>query len=393
MATKEKILSILNEKKDGVSGEILAAECGVSRAAVWKAIDALRKEGFLIEGTTNFGYKICGEKDVFSKSAFESVFFATFPEFSDSHIECFKVIDSTSNYAKRILSECGNLRDSNENLTVAGKKYHNSIFVAESQTAGRGRLGRSFVSPEKTGIYLSVIYAPEGGIVAPERLTAFSAVAVCRALKKLYDIEAQIKWVNDVFYKGKKIVGILTEGVVNFETKKIESAVVGIGINLFDNFDISDDLKKVVGSVFGDDQSADATRCKTAAQIAGETLSIFSENPAEVIKEYKAKSFLIGKNVVVHPIIGDDRSAYAAKVLDIDDKAALVVELIENNRQESERGEIKNREIEKNDENAKIAKSDFQKSCESEIRRNESGGKIRILNSGEVSIKSESVAE
>lgn len=372
MSTKEKILSILNEKKGAVvSGEILAAECNVSRAAVWKAINNLRKEGFLIEGTTNGGYKFCTEGDVFSQEIFVSDFCASFPAFSNSHIECFKVIDSTSTYAKRILSECGNLRDLNDNLTEAGKKYHNSIFVAESQTAGKGRFGRSFVSPEKKGIYLSVIYAPKGGIVEPAKLTAFSAVAVCRALKKLYNIDTQIKWVNDVFYKGKKIVGILAEGVVNFETKKIESAVVGIGINLFDNSEISDDLKKIVGSVCGDNKN-DITRSKVAAQIAGETFLIFNENFADVIKEYKSKSFLIGKNVVVHPVIGDDCSAYTAKVLDIDDNASLVVELPDNHHKN---------DLTENENFADIKTNGQQNFADKK------NGTIKILNSGEVSVK------
>ena len=154
-------------------------------------------------------------------------------------VECFEKIDSTNNYAKKILSECGNLRDENGNLTDAGQKYHNSVIVAECQTAGRGRLGREFVSPKKTGIYLSVIYAPENGIQEPAKLTAFSAVAVCRTLKKLFNLDAQIKWVNDVFLNGKKVSGILTEGIVNFETRKIEAAIVGIGLNIFENNDFS----------------------------------------------------------------------------------------------------------------------------------------------------------
>ena len=350
MKTKEKVLQILQNNNECVSGEILASECEVSRAAVWKAVKSLREDGFLIEGTTNGGYKFCGQNDLFSERAFEAEFSVLFPNFSNSHIECFEQIDSTNNYAKKILSECGNLRDENGNLTEAGQKYHNCVIAAESQTAGRGRLGRVFVSPKKSGIYLSLIYAPKGGIQDPAKLTAFSAVAVCRTLKKLFDIDAQIKWVNDVFYNGKKICGILTEGIVNFETRKIESAIVGIGLNIFENDEFSDELKKVAGAVFNCDYDENidkkATRNRIAVQVAGETLSIFSEDSQKVINEYREKSFLIGKKVFVHPVIGNNE-AYEAVVVDIDEKAALVVRTPD--------------------------------------------GSVKTLNSGEVSIKSESV--
>ena len=91
-----------------------------------------------------------------------------------------------------------------------------------------------------------MIYAPENGITEPAKLTAFSAVAVCRAIKKLYGIQPSIKWINDIFIGGKKVSGILTEGIMNFETARIESAVIGIGINISDNPDaLPDDVKKV----------------------------------------------------------------------------------------------------------------------------------------------------
>ena len=223
-------------------------------------------------------------------------------------------------------------------------------IVAECQTAGRGRLGREFVSPKKSGIYLSVIYAPENGIQEPAKLTAFSAVAVCRTLKKLFNLDAQIKWVNDVFLNGKKVSGILTEGIVNFETRKIEAAIVGIGLNIFENNEFSAEIKQVAGSIFQCENDVDTekkvSRIKIAAQIAGETLSIFSEDSQKVINEYREKSFLIGKKVFVHPVIVNNE-VYEATVLDIDQNAALVVKTLD--------------------------------------------GTIKSLNSGEVSIKSESV--
>ena len=156
MTTKDKVLEILSQNKNkSVSGEKLAEVCQVSRAAIWKAVKSLREQGCIIDGTTNGGYLLSVNGDVFSHELFSSTFKNRWPEFQNSHLETFQEIDSTNTYAKRILSECGNLRDSGGRLTEAGEKYHQSLIVAESQTAGRGRLGRKFISPAKTGIYLS----------------------------------------------------------------------------------------------------------------------------------------------------------------------------------------------------------------------------------------------
>ncbi|MBP3743606.1 MAG: biotin--[acetyl-CoA-carboxylase] ligase [Treponema sp.] len=327
--------------RGAVSGEKLAAECGVSRAAVWKAVNALREQGYQIEGTPNGGY-VLSDSDVLSSDLFTGALNKNFPELKDCHTEVFKEIDSTNTYAKRLLAECGGLRAAGGELTQAGKRYHKAVIVAESQTAGRGRLGRTFVSPAKSGIYLSIIYAPEGGIQNPARLTAATAVAICRAVRKLYGIETQIKWINDIFYKGKKICGILAEGVTNFESGMIESAIVGIGINIKDNPEaFGSELSKVAGSL--GDGSEGVSRCALAAEIAGQTLRIFEEdkdNHANIIEEYRKLSFLIGQTLTVHPLIGDDKSAYSAKAIDIDDNAGLIVELADGARRTLNSGEV-----------------------------------------------------
>jgi BirA family biotin operon repressor/biotin-[acetyl-CoA-carboxylase] ligase len=335
-----------------VSGEALAAECGVSRAAIWKAINALREQGLQIEGTTNGGYQL-KDDDIFSDELFRQTFAANYPDFSESHIECFKEIDSTNTYAKRILAECGNLRDSSGALTEAGKKYHKAIFIAEKQTAGRGRLGRTFVSPEKTGIYISVIYAPKGGITNPARLTACAAVAICRAIKNVIcklpegtSIEPQIKWINDIFVNGKKVCGVLAEGVANFESGMIEAAVVGMGINIKKNTTAFEgQLADVVGTL-EDATSAKISRLEIAAEIAGQVLKIFEEDASSeaahkaIIKEYKEASFLIGRELTVYPLIGDEKSSYKATATDIDDNAGLIVTLEDGSKRTLSSGEV-----------------------------------------------------
>lgn len=338
MNTKDKVLALLVNDKT-VSGEKLASLCGVSRAAIWKAVNVLRSEGIQIEGTTNGGYRLCDD-DVFTQDFFEQTLSIDFPELKDFHSEIFKEIDSTNTYAKKLLSQTENLRLPDGTLTEAGKKYHNSIICAESQTAGRGRLGRSFISPAKTGVYLSIIYAPQGGIKDPAKITAFSAVAVCRAVKELYGIECQIKWINDIYFNGKKICGILTEGFTDFETGTIESAIIGIGINIRDNpaFE-QNNVSQIAGSIEAV-LDKKITRCKLAAHIYANVLKILEEEPATVINEYKKASFLIGKTITVHPIIGDDKSTYTAKAIDIDQNASLIVELPDGTTKALSSGEV-----------------------------------------------------
>ena len=355
MSTKEKVFSILAAQAgagQAVSGEALAAECGVSRAAIWKAINALREQGLQIEGTTNGGYQL-KDDDIFSDELFRQTFAANYSEFSESHIECFKEIDSTNTYAKRILAECGNLRDSSGALTEAGKKYHKAIFIAEKQTAGRGRLGRTFVSPEKTGIYISVIYAPKGGITNPARLTACAAVAICRAIKNVIckfsegtSIEPKIKWINDIFAGGKKVCGVLAEGVANFESGMIEAAVVGMGINIKKNTTAFEgQLADVVGTL-EDATSVKISRIDIAAEVAGQVLKIFEEDASSeaahkaIIKEYKEASFLIGRELTVYPLIGDEKSSYKAIASDIDNNAGLIVTLEDGSKRTLSSGEV-----------------------------------------------------
>ena len=348
MSTKSVVLELLEENAgSAVSGELIAKKTGVSRAAVWKAVNSLRNAGYVIQGNTNGGYILEQSNDVFNKESMEFYLAKNFPQHKDSNINFYESIDSTNNQAKRILAECGALRDINGNLTSAGHRLHKSVYVAEQQTAGKGRLGRTFCSPKKTGIYLSIIYAPSGGITKPARLTAFAAVAVCRAVKKLYGVECSIKWVNDVFANGKKICGILTEGVANLELSCIESAVIGIGVNICDAPEFNtDELKSVVGSIAGTSAHKDFSikRSELASEIIGQCLDLL-ESPENAIEEYRSLSFIIGQTIDVCPVIGEKKSIYKAKAIDIDEDACLVVELKDGSKKHLNSGEVSLRAI------------------------------------------------
>lgn len=256
----------------------------------------------------------------------------------------FKKIDSTNSEALRRIVLC---RNSKELRAMNG-----SVFVAEEQTAGRGRINRNFYSPAKSGIYFSAVYAPEPPLPEPAVLTAAAAVAICRALKTLYGVEPKIKWVNDIYVNEKKISGILTEGHLSGDI--IDAAVVGIGINITTS-EFPSEIKERAGSIFGEcraarenvaedlpggaldgdgkfyesgvlDAAAD-TRIPLAELVCKNLFGIYEGGAAAqkaAMAEYKARSFLVGKSVRVIPVIGGADS-YSATVLAVDDDARLVV--------------------------------------------------------------------
>jgi len=331
--TKDLVLEKLTELKNtqtAISGEELAKTCGVSRAAIWKAVDSLRKDGFIIKGTPNGGYLLEEKEDFVTAPLFYNYIRENFPdnsELQEIEVECFKEIDSTNLYAKKLLLEKAGL--------------NKKVIIAESQSKGRGRLGRAFYSPQKSGIYLSAIYSPKEAITDPAKITVFSAVAICRALKKLYGIQAEIKWINDIFYKNKKIGGILTEGFSNFESQVIESAIIGIGINIEENAAaFPEEVQQVAGAIFSAENENHISRCELAAEISAQLYMIMKENAQNVFQEYKKLSFLIGKKLKVYPVIGDEEKAYFAKAIDIDENACLVVETEDGSQKKLFSGEV-----------------------------------------------------
>ena len=237
-----------------------------------------------------------------------------------------------------LLSEGG----SSQELTKEGLLFHKSLVAAAEQTAGRGRLGRKFYSPAKSGIYFSFAYVQKGGVKNPALYTITSAVGVCRAIKKLFGIECSIKWVNDVYIGEKKVCGILTEGITNPKNGIIECAVVGIGINISVNENLPDELRDKAGGILGnslDKEKTAASRAKLLAYCIHEILKSL-DSSENIIEEYKSLSMLTGRTVTVSPTIGEERGCYRAKVLGISDNAALLVQKEDGKQCELNSGEV-----------------------------------------------------
>lgn len=233
------------------------------------------------------------------------------------------VVESTNSYAKE--------------LAAAGEP-EGTLVVAEHQTAGRGRWGRSFFSTEGTGIYLSLVLRPE---LAPQKavlLTSMTAVAAARAIDAVSGLHSGIKWVNDIFLNGKKVCGILVDAGINPADGRLSYAIVGIGINV-GQMEFPKELQKVATTV-SNECGREISREELIAAVVNEMERLYPTcATGDFLKESRERSVLLGREIrILDPVHGEE----AAKAVEIDGQGQLVVEI---------------------------------------------GGKRRILNSGEVSIR------
>ena len=214
-----------------------------------------------------------------------------------------------------------------------------AVFIADGQTAGRGRRGRSFASPHGAGIYMSILLCPNESLSDLTAVTTFTAVAVCRAIERVCGLSADIKWVNDVYYKGKKLGGILTEGALAEDMRTARYVIVGIGLNVL-RADMPEELRDIALSI----EEASGVACDRnllIAEIIAEFIGgLASLGSPKIRDEYKHRCFLIGREVTVHRI---DRS-YPALVTDVADDMSLLLLLPDGNTEKLNTGEVSVRE-------------------------------------------------
>ncbi len=209
-------------------------------------------------------------------------------------------------------------------------------YIASSQTGGKGRLGRSFYSPDDTGVYFSILLKPDLQIEKAILITTAAAVAVTKALENLGCENSQIKWVNDVFVDSKKVCGILTESVINTVTKKLDFAVLGVGINLVKpEDDFPEDIKEIASAVFENDR--EDLKERFVADFLNEFFCIYKElNKKSFMNEYRKKCFCLGKEITV--IKGETKKK--ATAISVDENARLEVEFTDESREFLSSGEI-----------------------------------------------------
>ncbi|WMJ90411.1 biotin--[acetyl-CoA-carboxylase] ligase [Anaerocolumna sp. MB42-C2] len=321
MSAKQHVLSVLEQNKgNNVSGAKLAQELSISRNAIWKAIKNLQLEGYNITAVPNKGYCLSEDNDILSN---ESII----PYLSDTirpvNLEVRKSVTSTNTILKELASE---------------GEAEGKVLIAEEQTGGRGRLGRNFYSPSRTGLYMSVLLRPKVTVEDSLYITTSAAVSVAKAIEKVTGCEAEIKWVNDIFCNGKKVCGILTEAGVDFEGGGLEYCIVGIGINVArPREDFPDDIKEIAGGIFEPNRYSSNLRSKLAAEILNYFWGYYSEfSKKAFIDEYRRRSFLIGKEINI--ISGD--KLQNARALEIDENARLVVQLPDGEIKALSSGEI-----------------------------------------------------
>jgi BirA family biotin operon repressor/biotin-[acetyl-CoA-carboxylase] ligase len=306
MTTDAKILFALRANSDGVSGAQLAEQLAISRAAVWSRIEELRQVGFAIEAGPHFGYRLVGEPD------------ALLADDLMARLGQTKVVGRDI----RVFEETTSTNDVIEKLARDGVK-EGAVVFAESQTKGRGRLGRKWMSPTRKGLWFSVLLRPNLQPQETTQLTVASATALRRAIHSVTGLSAEIKWPNDLLIGGKKVVGILTE--MSAEVDRVRHVILGIGVDV--NQDAAEfpvELRKIATSL-KIEAGGEISRAELATEILRELdvdyARICGGKFSQVADEWEAGCATIGKKVSVQ--MGSRLIRGCAEALD-DDGALLV---------------------------------------------------------------------
>lgn len=312
MKTKERVLVLLEEfKGDFLSGETIGKKLKLSRSAVWKNINELKKDGFTIHGVSNKGYCLSLDCDRLSS---EGICAFIDNECKNLSIHVENQVTSTNTLVKEA-GACG-----------APEGY---VLVANQQTEGRGRYGRSFYSPESTGIYFSILLRPKMEVNEAATITTIAAVSVAKAIQKITGKEVQIKWVNDLFFQGSKICGILTEGALNMESKGMDYVVVGIGLNVkLPHNGFPKELELIATSL--ETKGQEESRNRLVAECLNCFFHYYNQLPQRnYVEEYRKRSLILGKEILVM----STENGIPARAIDIDEDCHLLVEY-ENKKQE-----------------------------------------------------------
>lgn len=306
---KKLILKILEENKGTpISGGELARQLNVSRNAVWKNINSLKKEGYKIISLKNSGYIFSNDNDRLSELEIKKYLKA---RVLGSKIDIRQTVNSTNNELKTVKN--------NQNIE------NGYTLLSEEQTDGRGRRGRSFLSEKGQGLYMSIYFKPEAEFKDFTLITIAAAISVCKAVESFSpSISPKIKWVNDIFIGDKKFCGILTEVVFNAEENTADSIITGIGIN---TGSLPECLQEFACTL-SDFISQAAIRNELAAKILNEfeqNLIDLQKNSSDIIKEYKSRLFILNKHVIANNF----KEKIIIKAIDIDNKGRLKAEIID----------------------------------------------------------------
>ena len=321
MTTKEKLLALLEDSKGTFfSGEEIARTLQVSRAAVWKAVNALREDGYTIDAATNKGYRLSPDSDILSPQGIRRFLK---PEYRDLDLTVLPTAPSTNALVREKANQ---------------GRPEGCVIVACEQTDGRGRYGRQFFSPIDSGVYLSLLLRPTA--YSPQQatcLTAAAAAAMCQAIEAVTGQQPGIKWVNDIFLHGKKVCGILTEAAVGLETGTLNYMVLGAGVNLYPPVKgFPEEIRPIAGSVL--ERSCPEAKNRLVGEFLNRFWDFYTHPECRTyLEDYRARSLAIGRNVTVLSN-GQAVSAYA---YGIDDDFRLLVRYENGDTEALSYGEIR----------------------------------------------------
>lgn len=304
---KNTILNLLKNNEDFISGQHISEKLNVSRTSVWKYINMLKEEGYLIESVSKKGYKLLKSPDILTENEI-TPYLNT--KYIGNKIIHFHTINSTNTKAKELAS----LGEEN-----------GTIILSEEQTLGKGRLGRQWCSPKGKGIWLSLILKPDLDPINASKITQIGAAALCKSFIEI-GIPSFIKWPNDIVINNRKVCGILTE--MNGELNRINYIILGIGINVnIDMDDLPEELKDTASSL-KIESGKTIDRRKLAALILNNFELLYNEllNECHInssIDICRKNSILLNKQIRII----NKNSTKIAKALDLDNEGRLIVQL------------------------------------------------------------------
>ncbi len=262
MSSKEKVLELLESNKNVyTSGEAMASSLGLSRNAIWKAINELRKNGYEIEAVSNRGYRLAQENDILSAPGVISYLNEKVKAIYQSNGSLIHILDETPS-TNRIAKE----------MAIVNPEV-GTLVLANKQSNGRGRGDHNFFSPEG-GLYMSLVLTPAKlPSEDSDTITRLIGEAVCKAIAAITPAKPRLKPINDLFIGDKKVCGILTEAGYEFETGRLQWIVIGIGINFASDIDsFPDDIKNIATSIFTEKPTI--TRNQLVAEILNHIFEI-----------------------------------------------------------------------------------------------------------------------
>lgn len=320
MNIQDMVLEYLRGSEDPVSGQEMAEKLNITRNSVWKAVQRLRQGEYEIDASTNRGYRLVSEGHVLSA---ENIRRHLNQVAQSVAIDVREQVSSTNTVLKEIAEKGGR---------------EGMVVIAGYQDQGKGRLGRFFFSSKGLGLYMSILLRPDFPAEQSLAITTAASVAVAEAIDKLTGERSRIKWVNDVYLHGRKVCGILTEASLDFESGRLNYAVLGIGVNVqAPPGGFPEAIREVAGAIFPGPAPA-GTRALLAAEIINRFFETYRTLPdrRDYMAEYRARSLLNGMEITLR----QGNAQWDGMVLGVDEQARLIVRLPDGQKKAFGAGEV-----------------------------------------------------